>query len=306
MIGNKTEVAHEAILSIRAIVPDSATTAGLLGTEREGTGVRISNDGLLVTIGYLVIDAEEIWLTNHLGQVSQAWIVAHDFDIGLAILKPAAPIGKHWLRAGRLDEVVSGTALKATNAFNSIDCAVIGKREFVGRWEYVLDEALFTAPGIEDWSGSALLNERGELIGIGSLATEVQAASNIVMEGNMFVPFCLDDDELKFMRGQGRASSTPRPWMGTLVQDFQGQLIVAGIYKDCPAHLAGVEPGDIILSVDGEPVKQLAQFFRSVWLLGEAGVVVPLTIERQGAKKECKLNSVDRHLFQLSPTGILN
>jgi S1-C subfamily serine protease len=271
MSSSKTEIAYEAILSIRAIIPDNATTAGLLGTEREGTAVRVSKDGLLVTIGYLVIDAEEIWLTNHLGQVSQAWIVAHDFDVGLAILKPATPIGKHWLRAGCLDDVIPGTALQATNAFNSIDCAVIGKREFVGRWEYVLDEALFTTPGIEDWSRSALLNERGELLGIGSLATEMQAASNIVMEGNMFVPFCMDDEELEFMRGQGRASNTPRPWMGTLVQDFQGQLIVAGIYKDCPAHIAGVEPGDVILSVDGEPVKQLAQFFEVCGCLVKQG-----------------------------------
>ncbi|MBT5559240.1 MAG: serine protease [Proteobacteria bacterium] len=306
MSGNKIETPSAAILSIRAMVPESAATAGLLGTEREGTAVRISEDGLLVTIGYLVVDAEEVWLTNHLGEVSQAWIVAHDFDVGLAILKPSAPIGNYWLRAGDLEEVIPGTALRASNAFNSIDCAVVGKREFVGRWEYVLDEALFTAPGIEDWSGSALLNEHDELLGIGSLATEVQAASNVVMQGNMFVPFCLGDDELTFMRDHGRASNSPRPWMGTLVQDFQGQLIVAGIYKDCPAHLAGVEPGDIILSVDGEPVKQLAQFFRSVWLLGEAGVVVPLTIERQGTKMKYKLNSVDRHLFQLSPTRILN
>jgi S1-C subfamily serine protease len=303
---SQTEAPNKAIVSIKAIVPDDATTANLLGTEREGTAVRISEDGLLVTIGYLVLDAEEIWLTNHLGQVSQAWVVAHDFDLGLAILKPAVPIGNYWLRAAFLDEVVPGKALQATNAFNSIDCAVIGKREFVGRWEYVLDEALFTAPEIEDWSGSALLNERGELCGIGSLATEVQAASNIVMQGNMFVPFSLEGDELQFMREQGRASGTPRPWMGTFVQDYQGQLVMVGIYKDCPAHLAGIEPGDIVLSVDGEPVGQLAEFFRSVWSLGEAGVLVPLTIERKGTKKEYMLNSIDRHLFQLSPTRILN
>jgi S1-C subfamily serine protease len=294
----------EAMVSITAHVPEDAMSAGLLGTERSGHGVRIRNDGLIATIGYVVHEAENIWIGTH-STVVPGFVVGYDFDSGLALVKPSLPLHGPVMelgRAGALGVGDSVTVLSSGGPQPAIEAHVIAKQEFAGRWEYVLDQAVFTAPPHESWSGAALVDTHGRLCGLGSLVIqgfEVRGSTSTV---NMFVPIELLTPIVDEIIEHGRRLSPPRPWLGMLVHDDQHDLTVVGVYRNCPADKAGLRPGDVIVGIDDEPVEGLANMFRRVWSLGSAGVEVPLNVLRNAEKMDLKVRSGDRAGFQRKGT----
>lgn len=286
-----------AMVSIYSQVPENALLAGLLGTERTGHGIRIRSDGLIVTVGYLVMEAEQIWLTSQEGHGSPGYVIAHDHDSGLALVRSTIPLGDDCLEPASKDEIAVGDSLLIINSGDPeiMTCKLIAKQEFAGRWEYLLDEALFTVPSCENWAGAGLINNKGQLYGIGSLRLEIPVlGSDKVAEGNMFIPVDLIAPFLDEMCIHGHRNRPARPWLGSLIQEYEGKLVVVGVYRNCPADLAGVQPGEIIVSVNDEPVTSLAEMFRKVWSLGSAGVEVPLTISNSGSVRRCCLQSIDR------------
>jgi S1-C subfamily serine protease len=293
----KTKVT-KSIVTIKSKVPETAMTAGLLGTERQGHGARIREDGLIATVGYLVIEADQIWITNHENHGSPGYIVANDYDSGIALIKPTLPIGNDYLDISLLDDIDSGDDLIVYQLGElPTKVSVIAKQEFTGRWEYLLDEALFTSPAIDDWAGTALVNKQGALVGLGSLLTDLPGEINKDSMGNMYIPMELIGPYIEEMCQYGKRNKPSRPWMGVLIQEYENNLIVVGVYKNCPADNAGVKPGDIVVSIAEEPIQGLADLFRKVWSLGSAGIEVPVLVSTAGELRTCKLQSIDRAVF---------
>jgi S1-C subfamily serine protease len=299
-----SDIATDAVVSITAHVPEDAMSAGLLGTERMGHGVRIRDDGLIVTIGYVVHEAENLWIGTRT-TVVPGFVVGSDFESGLALVKPSLPLHIPTMEIGRTDTLAIGDDVRVVSSGGKepiVDARVVAKQEFAGRWEYVLDEAVFTSPPHESWSGAALVDRDGKLCGLGSLVIQGFEVAGATTTVNMFVPMELVAPIIDELCMHGRRLAPPRPWLGMLVHDDQSDLTVVGVYRNCPADKAGLKPGDVIVGIDDEPVTGLANMFRRVWSLGSAGVDVPLDVLRNAEKMQLRVRSGDRAGFQRKGT----
>ena len=289
------------LVSIQSYVPDNAMSAGMLGTERTGHGIRLREDGLIVTIGYVVTEAEEIWITSHDRRAVPGFVVGSDFESGLALIKTTIPLPGPIMEIG--DPSILGVGDTACIAGSreanpqAVEVHVVAKQEFAGRWEYVLDKAIFTAPPYESWSGAALLDQEGRLCGVGSLVIQGFEVNETRRATNMFVPIDLLPPIIDEICEYGRRSTPPRPWLGLLVDDEDDGLIVVGVYRNCPADKAGLRPGDVIIRVGDQPVHSLANMFKTVWSLGAAGINVPLLVLRSSQLQEVVIKSTDRSEF---------
>jgi S1-C subfamily serine protease len=289
----------DAMLSVHSIIPENALTAELLGTERHSHAVQVTADGLLLTVGYSVLEAEKIWLTNRKGQSSEAVILAQDYDSGIALLKPLMPLGLHHLPTAKLNELQVGDNVQilAFNEKEPFNAHIFALEEFAGRWEYLLDIAIYTQPVFERWSGAALITSTGKLCGIGSLALGIRSPKGNMEPGNLFIPVDLVMPHLHFMREHGQRPGRVRPWLGTMVEEHNAEIYVAGVYDKGPAAKAGLRTGDIILSVGHKPVSSMAGFFRTVWNYGPAGTPLPLTLSDGKDSRDLVIDTTDRESF---------
>jgi S1-C subfamily serine protease len=297
------DAAFDSVVALRAEIPDDAFTAPILGTERAGNGVVIGDDGLVLTIGYLVTEAETIWLTGNNGAVVPGHPLAYDFVTGFGLVQPLGQLGLPALRMGTAAAVDAGDRVLVIGQggrAHALKAEVFAKREFAGPWEYLIDDALFVTPPHPEWSGAALIGEDGALAGIGSLYVQEPVGEDVV-KGNMFVPIDLlrpvKDDLLK----QGRRAGPARPWLGLYAAQSPEGLVVTGIAPGGPAERAGVQAGDLIVDVEGTRVGELPEFFRRIWSLGAAGVEVTLTLARSGAPAKVRVKSGDRSDFLKRP-----
>lgn len=299
------QAALDASVLLRTEVPEDAFTASILGTERVGNGVVIRADGLVLTIGYLITEATSIWITTNAGQVLPAHAVAYDQVTGLGLVLPLGKLDAPVLERGsaaaaavRDDVVVIGQGGRA----HALQAELVAKREFAGYWEYVLDEALFTAPPHPQWGGAALVDADGLLIGIGSLLVQDSASlGGAAQQGNMFVPIDLLDPILDDMLKLGRPQGPPRAWLGLYTAEDGDRIVVAGLASGGPAERAGVRLGDVVTEVGGERVAGLAALWRGVWRQGPAGAEVPLGLLRNDAAKQVRVRSADRNDFLKKP-----
>jgi S1-C subfamily serine protease len=292
----------DALVAIKAHVPEDAMSAGILGTERVGHGVRIREDGLIATIGYLVHEAETVWITANNGATVPGFVVGYDFDSGFGLVKPSMPLEGPIIKLGTSADLEIGDQVTVASSGSDgqrITAEVVAKQEFAGRWEYLIDEAVFTAPAHESWSGAALIDRKGKLCGLGSLVIQGFEAGGTLRTVNMFVPIDLLAPIIDDMCRYGRRNTPPRPWLGLLVhEDQDDQLMIVGVYRNCPADRAGLKPGDVIVRVNDAPVSGLAEMFRSVWKLGSAGVEVPIRVVRESETLDKVVESDDRAVFQ--------
>ena len=295
--------ALDAMVLLRAEIPEDAFTGGILGTERVGYGAVIGEDGLVLTIGYVITEAERIWLTSNSGVVVAGHALAYDQVTGFGLVQPLGELGAPLLERGSAAAVSAGDevyVLGHGGSAHALKARLVAKREFAGYWEYLLEEALFTAPAHPQWGGAALLDQGGRLIGIGSLLVQ-EAVGGDSEQGNMFVPIDLIEPILKDLLAHGRASRPARPWLGMYTQHVDDRLVVAGLAPACPAERAGVQVGDLVLGVAGERTSTLADFLRKVWRLGASGVEVPLMLARQGDVLRLSVHSGDRSDFLKKP-----
>ena len=295
--------AMDAVVLLRAEIPEDAFTGGILGTERVGYGAVIRDDGLVLTIGYLITEAETIWLTTNAGVVVSGHALAYDQATGFGLVQPLGDLQAPLLARGSSAALAEGEdvfVIGHGGRAHALKARVIAKREFAGYWEYLIDDALFTAPAHPQWGGAALLDARGRLVGIGSLLLQEAVGEN-AEQGNMFVPIDLLDPILNDLLAHGRAARASRPWLGMYTQQAEGRLIVGGLAPGSPAERAGVHAGDLVLGVAGERTNSLADFLRSVWRLGGPGVEVPLMLARQGDVLRLSVHSADRSDFLKKP-----
>ena len=281
-----------ALVGLRAIVPADAFTAETLGTERTGNGVLI-RDGVVLTIGYLITEAETIWLHLSDGRAVPGHVLAYDQETGFGLVQalarvelPALPIGHS--KAAKIGDpvVVAG----AGGRKHSVVARIVAKQEFAGNWEYVLDEAIFTAPAHPFWGGTAMIGRGGELLGIGSLQVQQVRDTGTPEPLNMIVPIDLLKPILDDLLTLGRPNRPPRPWLGLNATEIDDKIVVARVSTSGPARRANLRTGDIVLAVAGDEVSDLAGFFRRVWSLGKAGVEVPLTVYRDGRTFEVRVD----------------
>lgn len=292
-----------SVVSLSSRVPSDAFTAETLGTERAGNGVVIGEDGLVLTVGYLITEADSIWLTTHDSRSLPAHVVGYDAATGFGLVQALGRLDLPALPLGRSDGLKVGDRAVVAGAGgrgHSVAVELVARQEFAGYWEYVLDEALFTAPAHPHWGGTALIGPAGELLGIGSLQLQ-QGGSGGAQAINMVVPIDLLPPILDELRLHGRPSRPPRPWLGLYATETEDGVVVMGLTDDGPAEAADLRPGDVLAAVAGEPVADLAGFFRQVWALGEAGARVPLTIRRDGKTIALSVTSADRERYLVRP-----
>lgn len=294
-----------AVVGIKTTIPGDAFTAETLGTERAGNGVLIRKDGLVLTIGYLVMEAETVWISLADGSAVPGHVLAFDQVTGFGLVQALARLDLPHLPLGQSGAVQIGDSVVVGGVGgrqHSVAARIIAKQEFAGYWEYVLDEAIFTAPSHPNWGGSALIGPSGDLIGIGSLQLQHERDDGQREDLNMIVPIDLLTPILDDLVTLGRAKRPPRPWLGLYATEIGNRIVVAGLAGRGPAQDAELSTGDIVMAVAGDEVHDLADMFRRVWSLGEAGVEVPLLIHREGRSFEVRLQSADRTQFLKSPT----
>lgn len=297
------ERALSAVVFIRSQVPEDAFTAQVLGTERAGNGILISDSGLIVTIGYLVTEAESLWLVANNGQTVQGDVIGYDHDTGLGLVQALGRLSVRPMEIGSSADVrLNDPMVLAAGGGrrHALAAKVAAKREFAGSWEYLLDEAIFTTPVHPNWGGTGLIDGHGRLVGVGSLF--IQDAGPNGDDGNMIVPIDVLKPILDPMQKTGHTGRPPRPWLGLYAADTDEAIVVAGMASAGPASQSGVMIGDEIVKVAGAPVQGLSDLLRHVWSQGEAGVEIPLTVRREeSGAHELILRSADRADFLRKP-----
>ena len=291
-----------SVVGLHSIIPADAFSAETLGTERAGNGVLI-DDGLVLTIGYLITEAETVWLHLGDGRVMQGHALGFDSESGFGLVQALGRLDIAPLPLGSSantqigDRVVLGGAGGRTR---SVVSQIAAKQEFTGYWEYLLDEAIFTHPAHPNWGGTGLISSRGELIGIGSLQLERERAGK-AEHVNMIVPIDLLKPVLDDLRKFGRVNKPARPWLGMFSTEIDNRVVVVGIAGKGPAARAEIKTGDIILALNGDRITSQTGFYRKLWSLGPAGVDVPLTVYHEGVTFDVVLTSIDRAKLLKAP-----
>ena len=293
---DKPEETLNAVVAVSAKIQPNARSAETLGMQRLGTGALV-RDGYVLTIGYLVIEAEAIQVTGADGRTLPATLAAYDHASGLALLKVVGALGAKPLSLGdsaALAEREPAMAVTAPSRDSPTLVYVVSRRAFTGSWEYLLDSAIFTYPPVPDWSGAPLIGAKGELLGIGSLIVPDAGAPGTQSPGNMFVPVEILKPILEDLIASGKRKGPARPWLGVNTDEVRGRLFVGRVSPDGPAARAGLKSGDIVLAEGGEEVATLAEFYRRVWASGAAGAAVRIKVLQGASVRDITVRSIDR------------
>ncbi len=292
---------RKSVVAVRSAIPDDAFTADVLGIRREGSGVVIRENGLVLTIGYLITEAEEVWLTSHDGRVIPAHALAYDQETGFGIVQAMAPLGLPAMQLGDAASAhVGDMGSLVDGSGHVVQAGIVARQEFAGYWEYLLDDAIFTAPAHPSWGGAALIDGEGRLLGIGSLQLQMSQGEDVA-DINMIVPIDLLPPILNDLVTRGGVDKPPRPWLGAYSAESNGEVIVMSVADGSPADRAGLRQGDIISDVRDGQVEGLGDFYRKLWASGPAGAEIPLRIVRDGREAWLRVKTADRNNFLRKP-----
>ena len=305
------ERASAAVVGIRVDAIQGTLSAESLGQRRSGTGVLIDDDGLILTIGYLLLEAQIIEVTTSQNRMVPARIVAYDLATGFGLLKPLVPLRDvRPATLGSAADVTAGDLLLAGIGSNPQTGGGIGmtqlvsKRAFSGYWEYHIDSALFTSPPLPNHSGAPLFNQKGEVIGIGSLFTNDAVGGGPRLAGNMFVPVDLLKPVLAEMQSTGSTRASRRPWLGLSSSVQEGRVQIVRVNRESPAAEAGLRPGDVVLEIDGAKVETLEAFYKQLWAHEAPDAEIELTVQQGEAVRKVRLHAIDRMKTMRKPEGI--
>jgi len=287
----------EAIVKVRTRAVPNARSASTLGMEREGTGIVIGADGLILTIGYLIVEADSVEIVDSGGRVLPAQVAGYDHATGFGLIRTTVPLKVKPLALGESGKLALRDPVLVVNYDGESDVTlaqIVSKRQFTGSWEYLLEQAIFTSPPTTNWSGAALVNRDLRLVGVGSLIVREADTEDSGVPGNMFVPIDALKPILADLAKTGQRAGPARPWLGVSADEIQGRLIVGRVSPEGPGDQAGIHAGDIILAVGGEGVRTQAEFYRKVWDRGGAGTDVPLRVLQGIDVREITVHSIDR------------
>lgn len=290
-----------AVVGVRSTVPSNRRSAQTLGTEREGHGIIIDDEGLIVTIGYLIMEADTITITDIEGRKLPATIVGYDYESGFGLVRTDIPPKVTPMKFGNSDDATLRTEAYVAGIGGesaTLKVKVAGRREFAGYWEYLLDSAIFTVPAYPLWGGSALIGLDGTLLGVGSLLVQDAVGPGApAFPGNMYVPINRLKPIFAELLETGRLATPPRPWLGIYTVEHMGQLVVGGIADGGPCDRAGLRRGDILEALNDDSLDDVADFYKKLWSSGAAGVAVKLRLERDGDAFEVTVRSGDRSKY---------
>ena len=287
----------DAIVKVNVRAVPNARSSATLGAEREGTGIVIGENGLILTIGYLIVEADDVQIVDHRGRTLPARVVGYDHASGLGLVRAIVPIDAPPIPLGDSGKLAERDPVMIVNYGGETDVTlayVVSKRPFTGSWEYLLDTAIFTSPPTANWSGAALVGRDLKLVGVGSLIVREAASDEEGLPGNMFVPIDTLKPILADLVQSGRRAGPSRPWLGVAADEVQGRLVVARVSPDGPGDKAGLRAGDIILGVSGDGVRTQADFYRKVWSRGGAGTDITLRVLQGIDVHEVTVHSIDR------------
>ena len=295
--------ALKSIVTVQSSVPEDAFTAQALGEQRSGSGVVIRDSGLVLTIGYVIMEAENVWLADAGGRATPAHALAVDAESGFGLIQALGDLNCPALELGRSSEASLGDSVTvaAGGGTKPVKAMIVGKHEFAGYWEYVLDEAIFTSPAHPFWGGAGLIDRAGRLIGVGSLHVEQVSERAGPRDINMIVPIDLLPPILDDLLRYGRVNKPARPWLGVFSAENGDEVIVASVAENGPAAEAGIRRGDVLSSVGGSQIESLGDFYHKVWSRGPAGVEIPIEIARDGRAIGVRVRSADRSTFLKRP-----
>ena len=283
-----------SVVTVRSTIPEDAFTSSALGTKRAGSGVVIGENGLVLTIGYLITEAEEVWLTDHGGRVVPGHALAYDQETGFGLVQALGALDLPALQFGDAAAARIGDPVVLVDGHGqSVEARIVAKQEFAGYWEYLLDEAIFIAPAHPSWGGAPLIGADGKLLGIGSLRLEVSQGGSSA-DVNLVVPINLLPPILNDLLNFGQVNKPPRPWLGVFSADSDGQVVVMSVAEGGPAARAGVRRGDVISEIRDSEVEDLADFYRKTWSSGPVGTEVPMRVVRDGRETWLRIKSGDR------------
>ena len=295
--------ALKSIVTVQSQIPEDAFTAQALGEQRSGSGVVIRDDGLVLTIGYLIMEAEHVWLADSEGRVTPAHALAVDAESGFGLVQALGDLNRPALELGRSSEAKLGdpVTVAAGAGTKPVRAMIVGKQEFAGYWEYLLDEAILTSPAHPFWGGAGAIDRDGRLIGVGSLHVEQLSTGAGPRDINMIVPIDLLPPILDDLLTYGRVNKPARPWLGVFSAENGDEIIVASVAENGPAAEAGILRGDVLAGVGGSEIESLGDFYRKVWSRGPAGVEIPIEIVRDGRAMGLRVRSADRSSFLKRP-----
>ena len=298
------ERALNAVVSLKTYVPSDAFTANTLGTERAGSGVVIKDTGLIATIGYLITEAETIWITSNDKRAVAGHALAYDQETGFGLVQALGRLDLPVLEMGDSDRLKVGDQVvfaAGGGRHHAIETRVVGRQEFAGYWEYLIDDALFTAPAHPFWGGCGLIGNDGKLMGIGSLILQQGDRRGRRLDMNMVVPIGLLGPIMQDLLTYGRVNRPARPWLGMYAAEADDALVVQNVVDNGPAEKAGVRQGDKVVAVNEEDVPDIAGLWRRIWASGSAGAEVRLRLQREGGTVGVTVRSGDRARFLKTP-----
>jgi S1-C subfamily serine protease len=283
-----------SVVLLRATAPSDARSSTTLGAKREGSGIVIDDNGLVLTIGYLILEADTIEVIPASGKAIPATFVGYDHETGFGLVRATLPLAVRPIAMGDSATLPEREPVLIAGFDGVAPAYVVSKRQFAGFWEYLIDGAIFTAPATVNWSGAALIGRDGKLYGVGSLVVTDAIKPQTYTPGNMFVPIDLLKPILGDLIDSGRVAGPSRPWIGVNTQEMQGHLVVTRVTSGGPADKSGLMVGDIILRIGDEQIKGQVDFYRKLWGKGPAGTEIPLSVLQGAQMKELVIESMER------------
>ncbi|MBV9751036.1 MAG: serine protease [Hyphomicrobiales bacterium] len=294
----------QSIVAVHSTIPADGFTASILGTERAGSGVVIRDNGLVLTIGYLITEAENVWLARADGRLTPAHVVAYDQETGFGLVQALGRLDLPAIDLGRSKEAKLGDPVIVAGGGDQprfVRAEIVAKQEFAGYWEYMLDEAIFTAPAHPLWGGTGMIGADGKLLGVGSLLVQQATSQGSPQDLNMVVPIDLLPPILDDLLNFGQINKPARPWLGVYSVENEGKIVVANVAEQGPAADAGMRQGDVVAGIRDQDVGNLADFYRKLWSCGPAGTEIPIEIVRDNRSLWLRVKSADRSGFLKKP-----
>lgn len=295
--GSSLEDIVSAVVRVKTFINPDGRSVSNLGREREGSAVVLDENGLVLTIGYLMVEAHAAEVVTNSGRTVPASVVGYDHETGFGLLRAIEPLKLKPLALGKsadLKEKDRALVVSFGGAAAVLPVNVVSRRVFAGSWEYLVPDAIFTSPPHPAWSGAALVSRDGKLVGIGSLIVGDATGGKDSVPGNMFVPIDLLMPIFGDLLANGRVSGPGKPWLGVSANEIGGKLLVARVTPESPAERAGIKRGDIVIGIGGDTTKTLPEFYRKLWSQGAAGVTIPLDVQQSGETRRIDIPSVNR------------